>query len=285
MRRCQGTGVAVLAVEAIAIGPGDGIAGREPVMETAAALGARYLNVICDDPDTGRFTDLFAALTSMAGPYGVLPVIEFTAWRPIRTLPTAIAIARQSDGGRLLLDTLHISRCGVTAAELAAVNPALLSYLQICDAPLEPPRGLLALAPRDQRPTGAVTGEMTRWPRRGHCGCCQEMASFRWPRYSRPSRPTCRCRWRRRPWPRAANCPPRGSPPRPGAPSNRSCGDLAAVSRRAARDRRAASNAVSAPCSGGPAASLPRRARGCPPTCSARTGPGPAAGRSRARRR
>jgi sugar phosphate isomerase/epimerase len=150
VRRCEGSGVAVLAVEAIVIGPGGGIAGYEPVIETAAALGARYLNVISDDPDTGRFTDLFAALTSMARPYAVRPVIEFTAWRPIRTLATAAAIARHSEGGRLLLDTLHISRCGVTASELAAVDPALLSYLQICDAPLEPPRGLLALAPRDQ---------------------------------------------------------------------------------------------------------------------------------------
>jgi sugar phosphate isomerase/epimerase len=151
LQRCEGTGVTVLAVEAIAVGPGQGIADREPVIETAAALGARYLNVICDDPDTSRFTDLFAALTSLARPYGVCPVIEFTAWRPVRTLAAATAIARDSDGGRLLLDTLHIWRCGVTAAELADVDPDLLSYLQICDAPLAPPRGLLALAPRGQR--------------------------------------------------------------------------------------------------------------------------------------
>jgi sugar phosphate isomerase/epimerase len=149
-RRCQGTGVAVLSVEAIAIGPGAGLAGRAPVIESAAALGARYLNVICDDPDISRFADLFAELTSVALPYGIRPVIEFTAWRPIRTLAAATAVARNSAGGRLLLDTLHIRRCGVSAGELASVDPALLSYLQICDAPLEPPRGLLALAPRAQ---------------------------------------------------------------------------------------------------------------------------------------
>jgi sugar phosphate isomerase/epimerase len=149
-RRCQGTGVAVLSVEAIAIGPGAGIAGCAPVIESAAALGARYLNVICDDPDTSRFADLFAELTSRALPHGIRPVIEFTAWRPIRTLAAATAVARNSAGGRLLLDTLHIRRCGVSADELASVDPDLLSYLQICDAPLEPPRGLLALTPRTQ---------------------------------------------------------------------------------------------------------------------------------------
>lgn len=151
LQRCAGTGVGVLSVEAIAVGPGAGIGDREPVIETAAVLGARYLNVICDDPDTDRFADLFAALTSLARPYGVCPVIEFTAWRPIRTLAAATVIARHSGGGRLLLDTLHIWRCGVTAAELADIEPDLLSYLQICDAPLAPPRGLLALFPRAQQ--------------------------------------------------------------------------------------------------------------------------------------
>src|SRR5438874_2708207 len=46
-----------------------------------------------------------------------------------------------SDGAGLLLDTLHIKRCGVSAAELAAVDPALLGYLQLCDAPARPPGG------------------------------------------------------------------------------------------------------------------------------------------------
>jgi sugar phosphate isomerase/epimerase len=141
VRRCAEENVAVLAVEAIALGPGDGLAGCQPILETAAVMGARYLNVICDDPDTGRFTDLFAALANLARPYRVSPVIEFTAYRPVRTLAAALAIAREA-GGRVLLDTLHIQRCGVSAAELAAVDPGLLSYLQVCDAPRAQPHGL-----------------------------------------------------------------------------------------------------------------------------------------------
>jgi len=156
MRRCGGTGLTVLDVEAIALGPASDLAGCEPVLETAAVLGARYLNVICDDPDTGRFADLLAELVRLARPYRVRPVIEFTAWRPIRTLASAVAIVRGSDGGGLLLDTLHIQRCGVTAAELAGVDPALLGYLQLCDAPARPPHGIgvPAQMPRGQ-PVGA----------------------------------------------------------------------------------------------------------------------------------
>ena len=152
MRRCGGTGLFVLDVEAIPLRPGSDLAGCERVLETAAVLGARYLNVICDDPDTGRFADLLAELVRLARPYRVRPVIEFTAWRPIRTLAGAVTIARGSDGAGLLLDTLHIQRCGVTAGELAAVDPALLGYLQLCDAPARPPRGirLPAQLPRGQ---------------------------------------------------------------------------------------------------------------------------------------
>jgi sugar phosphate isomerase/epimerase len=142
MRRCGGTGLFVLDVEAIPLGPGSDLSGCERVLETAAVLGARYLNVICDDPDTGRFADRLAELVRLARPYRVRPVIEFTAWRPIRTLASAVAIARGSDGAGLLLDTLHIQRCGVTAGELAAVDPALLGYLQLCDAPATLPHGI-----------------------------------------------------------------------------------------------------------------------------------------------
>ena len=138
-RRCADTGVAVHAVEAIVIRPGVDLSGCEGVIETAAVLGARYLNVIGDDPDTERFADLFAALVAQAWAAGVRPVIEFTAWRPVRRLADAVSIARRSDGGRILLDSLHIQRCGVTLAELSQVPPALLSYLQLCDAPLRQP--------------------------------------------------------------------------------------------------------------------------------------------------
>jgi sugar phosphate isomerase/epimerase len=153
VQRCSDTGVTVLAAEAIALGPGSGLDECEPVLATAAELGARFLNVIGDDPDTSRFADLFAELTWLARPYGIRPVLEFTAWRPVRTLARAIAIARDSAGGGILLDALHIQRCGVSLDDIAQVDPALLSYLQACDAPLRPPHGLAlpAALPRGQR--------------------------------------------------------------------------------------------------------------------------------------
>ncbi|MBV9448891.1 MAG: sugar phosphate isomerase/epimerase [Streptosporangiaceae bacterium] len=143
-RRLAGSGVAVLDAEAVHLA-GDP-AECEPVIETAAALGARYLTVLCDEPDLDRFADRFAAVTRLAVSYQVRPVVEFMAFRPLRTMEDAVAIVKRSGGGGLLLDTLHVQRCGVAPADLAELDPALLSYLQICDAPARPDTDLAAEA-------------------------------------------------------------------------------------------------------------------------------------------
>lgn len=152
LHRCSDTGVTVLGAEAIAIGSKSDLTGCESVIETAAALGARYLNIICDDQDTNRFAEKFASLTEAARPYRVRPVVEFNVYRPVRTLADAVTIAERSVGGGVLLDSLHIQRCGVSLDEIAGVDPALLSYLQLCDAPLKQPHGLPfpAVMPRGQ---------------------------------------------------------------------------------------------------------------------------------------
>ncbi len=137
VRRCADTGIRVLDVEGVRLGvlPVD----YSATLEAAAALGARYVNAICDDPDLGRLSDSFAALTAAAAGYGIRAVVEFMAYRSVRTLAAAVAIAAASDGGGVLVDALHVQRCGVRLDSLRAVDPALISYLQVCDAPLAAP--------------------------------------------------------------------------------------------------------------------------------------------------
>jgi sugar phosphate isomerase/epimerase len=137
VRRCRDTGVTVLDTEAIRLGPEHPVR-AVPVLETAAALGARYVNAICDDPDLGRLTDHFAALAQLARPYQIRPVIEPMAYRSVHTLAGAVAIVAGTGGG-LVIDALHIQRCGIDLTELAALEPDLIAYLQLCDAPLAAP--------------------------------------------------------------------------------------------------------------------------------------------------
>jgi sugar phosphate isomerase/epimerase len=137
VRRCADTGITVLDVEAVRLGAR--IPDYAPVLEAAASLGARYVNAICDDPDLSRLSDEFARLVEAAASYGIRAVVEFMAYRSVRTLRDAVAIAAGSGGGGVLVDALHVQRCGVRLADLRAVDPGLLTYVQLCDAPLAPP--------------------------------------------------------------------------------------------------------------------------------------------------
>jgi sugar phosphate isomerase/epimerase len=137
VRRCGDTGVTVLDVEAVRLTPEPG--DYLPVLEGAAELGAGYLNAICADPDLDRLSDAFAALVEAAAPYRVRPLVEFMAYRSVRTLEDAVRVAARSGGGGILVDALHVRRCGVGLADLGVTDPALFSYLQLCDAPLTAP--------------------------------------------------------------------------------------------------------------------------------------------------
>jgi sugar phosphate isomerase/epimerase len=137
VRRCADTGISVLDVEAIRLG--GQAPDYTPVLETAAELGARFVNAICDDPDLGRLCDAFAALADAARPYGVRPVVEFMAYRSVRTLRDAVSIAAASPGGGILIDALHVQRCGVSLDALRALEPGLVAYVQLCDAPRQAP--------------------------------------------------------------------------------------------------------------------------------------------------
>jgi sugar phosphate isomerase/epimerase len=137
VRRCRDSGVTVLDTETIRLTAETDLAASEPVLETAARLSARYITAIGEDPDLERLSDRFGRLVAMAAPYGIRAVIEFMAYQTVRTLGHALAIAVRSDGGGILLDALHVQRCGTEIAEIMQVDPGLLSYVQLCDAPLQ----------------------------------------------------------------------------------------------------------------------------------------------------
>jgi hypothetical protein len=57
LRRMDDTGVRVLDAELVRIDPQTAVARYGPLFETAAALGASFINVMADDPDLHRATD------------------------------------------------------------------------------------------------------------------------------------------------------------------------------------------------------------------------------------
>lgn len=141
-RRLDDTGVRVLAVEVIRIGPETTRADYEPTLEAGARLNARYLTVNGDDPEVERACETFAALVEVARDYKIRPLIEPIPYTRVSNLDDAVYIAERSGGGGVLLDPLHFQRFGGQLDQLRTLDPELLAYAQLCDGPLEPPSGL-----------------------------------------------------------------------------------------------------------------------------------------------
>lgn len=142
VRRMACTGVRVTDIEVFALGPETGGEAWLPILESGAELGARMLNVVAADDDLGRLADNFAALAADATRFGLRPALEPITYRQVNSIPQAVEIASSAPGGAVLVDALHFHRFGGTTTQLAAADPALFPYAQVCDAPLAAPFGL-----------------------------------------------------------------------------------------------------------------------------------------------
>jgi sugar phosphate isomerase/epimerase len=138
-RRLDDTGVGVLSVEVVRIGPGTKREDYERVLEAGSRLRARYVTVNVDDPDIERACEAFATLTDDARPYDLRPLVEPIPYTEVSNLEEAVHIAGHSDGGGILLDTLHFQRYGGQLEQLRSVDRELLAYVQLCDGPLNSP--------------------------------------------------------------------------------------------------------------------------------------------------
>jgi hypothetical protein len=106
-RRMAATGVTVLDVEVVRLTPDSNPAAYEALFDVGALLGARFVNVLPDDPDLGRLRDSFHILADKARPYGLRPTLEPTAYTSVRSLADAAFVAAGSGGG-ITIDPLHL---------------------------------------------------------------------------------------------------------------------------------------------------------------------------------
>ena len=134
------TGIAVLDIELVRLTPDSDVTSLEPFIAAGAELGARYVITAPYDPDHTRLADRLGALTDLAGPYGLRPVLEFFPWTTVPTLAAAVAIvdAAGRDGTGILVDTLHFNRSGSTLADLDAMPAARLPFIHVADAMVRP---------------------------------------------------------------------------------------------------------------------------------------------------
>jgi len=159
-RRLADSAVRLLDVEVFRLKPETKVEAFQPVLETAAELGARHLLTTGQDADLRRLADRFAALCDRAAPLGLTVDLEFMPWTEISSLGLACEVlgsARRDNAG-LIVDALHFDRTGARLDALVQVPTHWLHFMQLCDAPAERPQGNEALI-REARTARLLPGE------------------------------------------------------------------------------------------------------------------------------
>ncbi len=150
-RRAGDLGVVIYDVEVYRIG---GDAPAEPLLDTAAALGAAAVLVV-SDVGPARTVEEVGELAAASRARGLRLGLEYMAWTTPSRPDEAVAVARAT-GAAVVVDVLHHCRVGAGAAELAAVaRSGVLGWVQICDAPGEPRRALVDEARHHRLAPGA----------------------------------------------------------------------------------------------------------------------------------
>jgi sugar phosphate isomerase/epimerase len=136
-QRLQATGVQLLDIEAIWIKPETEVRQLIPALEVGRRLGARHVLAVGFDQDHNRLLDNFSRLCEVAARLDMHVGLEFITYCSIGTLDDALALIRDSrqPNAALLIDVLQFFRSGATCSQLAAVDPTLIKYMQICDGP------------------------------------------------------------------------------------------------------------------------------------------------------
>jgi len=136
------TGLRVWDVEIVRINDQTQAKDHLPHLEAAALLGARRVKVVCDMEDQARIAGKLAGLCELAAPLGLTIDLEYMVFSGVKSLQAAIEIihAARQPNLQILVDALHWMRAGDTLDQITAALPDL-GYVQLCDGPLEAPKG------------------------------------------------------------------------------------------------------------------------------------------------
>ncbi|HYB43311.1 MAG TPA: TIM barrel protein [Candidatus Methylomirabilis sp.] len=135
-RRLADTGVSVLDTEFLRFEPDQPVGIPDGFLEVSARLGAQNVLVMSAEPDETRTVERFCDLCDRAAAFGLRVCLEFAIYTGVRTLAHAAQVVARSQrsNASVLIDALHFSRSGGLPAHVAAVDPSLFRYAQICDA-------------------------------------------------------------------------------------------------------------------------------------------------------
>lgn len=135
LQRLDDTGLEVFDIEFVVLDSDFQPRSVLPVLEDAAALGAKRLSVCGQDSDRARLIDNFAALCDVAAEIGMSVDLENMGWRPVRSLMDSLEVVQGSGvpNAGVLIDALHVFRNGGTLEAVSALPSTLVRHVQLCD--------------------------------------------------------------------------------------------------------------------------------------------------------
>ncbi len=138
------TGVTLFSATGLWLVPDFTLDAALPALEIAARLGAECFLAVGNDPDEARMTANLGRLAVAASAHKLRLALELMPYTAVNSLAKADRMVAACPGGNpgLLIDALHLARAGGTPAEVAAIPPERIAYLQLCDAPSVPLPGM-----------------------------------------------------------------------------------------------------------------------------------------------
>jgi sugar phosphate isomerase/epimerase len=139
--RLDASGLSVWNVDTFMIQPGVALADYAETLDIAAELGAKTLNALNLHPDPASAAEILADFADRAATVRLSVVLEWYRFSRTTTLGGAVELVRRAarPNIKLNVDVLHLMRNGDAPEDLAAVDPSLMRYAQICDGPLQRP--------------------------------------------------------------------------------------------------------------------------------------------------
>jgi sugar phosphate isomerase/epimerase len=135
-------GIYIALGEGFRVRPDGDVRDRAAQLDLMAELGARRINAVSMETDIARTHDQLAILQAMVAERGMAFTIEFAPPNAINNLAAGLRAIDYVGRGKcsLLVDAMHFFRSDATVDELAALDPDLIGYAQLCDVPMAPQR-------------------------------------------------------------------------------------------------------------------------------------------------
>jgi sugar phosphate isomerase/epimerase len=131
-------GISISLGEGFLLRPGTDIREAAGDMVLMRELGVPCINIVPIDPDWSRSIEQLSLFAEMAAAHGLAATLEYMPGMRIGDLATAAAAVNEvgNQSLRLLIDAMHLFRSGGGAADVAALAPEMIGYVQLCDVPV-----------------------------------------------------------------------------------------------------------------------------------------------------